>query len=455
MPTSTSPTVSQRSADLYDVIVVGGGFAGVTAAVELCATKRVLLLEASDRLGGRARTVPVGDGVKADVGAHYFGVKHRRVSALVRRLGLEHEVIDYVKSFGPDPAAVSDFAAGRSVYRVSDTYFSIQGIDARAPWGEQARFLTALYAVTALCHAVDGRRPERSLFATSLDAVTYEDLVDRLDPPGWFRELMIAGAEGVWSQRGDRMSLLYFLWYLKNNGGFSDIFNDPRFTEGREVKTTRATLGLAMALGTDEGPGPLHGARWALGLLRDRRANAVDPKVPFIDLGLAAKGRVLDRWRSDHPWMHSLPLPAMRDFRALAAHGALGDEWVPSVVPVQVVRLGPLAVVALPCEPSVVAGRRPRATALRAMGEGAREVVVNGYANAYCSYLVTAEEYGAQSYEGGCTLFGPWTLALYQTEVAALAAAVAKDDVDVGCGAEPPPTDLRQLGLGRYRPRLG
>ena len=41
-------------AERYDVIVVGGGFAGVTAARE-CALRgrRTLLLEARDRLGGR------------------------------------------------------------------------------------------------------------------------------------------------------------------------------------------------------------------------------------------------------------------------------------------------------------------------------------------------------------------------------------------------------------------
>ena len=40
--------------DRYDVVVIGGGFAGVTAARESALRGRsVLLLEARDRLGGR------------------------------------------------------------------------------------------------------------------------------------------------------------------------------------------------------------------------------------------------------------------------------------------------------------------------------------------------------------------------------------------------------------------
>ncbi|MDX6523888.1 MAG: hypothetical protein QOI17_1401, partial [Gaiellales bacterium] len=44
---------------MVDVVVVGGGFAGVTAAREAAlAGRSVLLLEARDRLGGRTWTAP-------------------------------------------------------------------------------------------------------------------------------------------------------------------------------------------------------------------------------------------------------------------------------------------------------------------------------------------------------------------------------------------------------------
>ncbi|VVC91309.1 unnamed protein product [Leptidea sinapis] len=47
----------------YDTIVVGLGSAGTTAASTLAkAGRRVLALEAQDRIGGRVKTVKCGDG---------------------------------------------------------------------------------------------------------------------------------------------------------------------------------------------------------------------------------------------------------------------------------------------------------------------------------------------------------------------------------------------------------
>ncbi|XP_041983996.1 lysine-specific histone demethylase 1A-like [Aricia agestis] len=64
----------------YDTIVVGLGSSGVTAATTLAkAGRRVLGLEADDRIGGRVKTVPFGDGV-VEVGAEWIhGIVNSRV----------------------------------------------------------------------------------------------------------------------------------------------------------------------------------------------------------------------------------------------------------------------------------------------------------------------------------------------------------------------------------------
>ncbi|KOB75329.1 putative amine oxidase [Operophtera brumata] len=55
----------------YDTIVVGMGPSGTMAATTLAkAGKRVLALEAQDRIGGRVRTVPFGDGI-VELGAEW------------------------------------------------------------------------------------------------------------------------------------------------------------------------------------------------------------------------------------------------------------------------------------------------------------------------------------------------------------------------------------------------
>jgi monoamine oxidase len=69
-----SETASAESSIRYDVIVIGGGLAGLTAARDLRhAGKSVLVLEARDRLGGRTwyREFP-GTGQKVEIGGTWF-----------------------------------------------------------------------------------------------------------------------------------------------------------------------------------------------------------------------------------------------------------------------------------------------------------------------------------------------------------------------------------------------
>ncbi len=73
----------------YDVVVVGGGFAGVTAARELeQAGHRTVLLEARDRLGGRTWTSSFA-GRQVELGGTWLHWHQPHVWAEIRRYGLD------------------------------------------------------------------------------------------------------------------------------------------------------------------------------------------------------------------------------------------------------------------------------------------------------------------------------------------------------------------------------
>jgi neutral ceramidase len=116
------------------------------------------------------------------------------------------------------------------------------------------------------------------------------------------------------------------------------------------------------------------------------------------------------------------------------------------IQPMTLARIGQLAIVAVPSEVTTMAGRRLRNTVAEILGDDVKHVVIAGYSNSYAGYVTTKEEYDTQNYEGGHTLFGPWTLAAYQQEFARMAEAM-RDGKPVDQG--PMPTDLRDKVTGR------
>jgi oxygen-dependent protoporphyrinogen oxidase len=71
----------------YDVVIVGGGIAGLAAAWRL-RHRDVLLLEGEDRLGGRMRSEPCGE-YWLNYGAHLFPAPGSVVDGMARDCGLE------------------------------------------------------------------------------------------------------------------------------------------------------------------------------------------------------------------------------------------------------------------------------------------------------------------------------------------------------------------------------
>lgn len=75
--------------DEVDVIVVGAGLAGLVAARHLGrAGKRVAVLEARDRVGGRTLNQELGEGKVVEAGGQWIGPTQDRLAALAAELGV-------------------------------------------------------------------------------------------------------------------------------------------------------------------------------------------------------------------------------------------------------------------------------------------------------------------------------------------------------------------------------
>jgi monoamine oxidase len=123
---ATATTVPARGAAAgeVDVVVVGAGLAGLTAARELAAAGHsVVVLEARDRVGGRTLNHELGDGRVVETGGQFIGPTQDHIAALADQLGvdtfptyIEGENVyyadgirrTYTGDLPPDPLALPD-----------------------------------------------------------------------------------------------------------------------------------------------------------------------------------------------------------------------------------------------------------------------------------------------------------------------------------------------------------
>ena len=126
----------------------------------------------------------------------------------------------------------------------------------------------------------------------------------------------------------------------------------------------------------------------------------------------------------------------------------------PNVLPITALRLGDRLLVTIPGEMTVTMGQRVRAAVLQAASSlPIKRIVIDGLTNEYMQYFTTPEEYEAQHYEGGSTIWGEYQsyaildgLVKLTSDLAAGHDAPtpfnddARNGVTTGAGAAPFPT---------------
>jgi neutral ceramidase len=122
---------------------------------------------------------------------------------------------------------------------------------------------------------------------------------------------------------------------------------------------------------------------------------------------------------------------------------------LPRYAQLTVLRIGNRLIGTIPGEVTTTAGSRMQAgmrAAAREAGVAVDTAMILGLANGYINYVTTAEEYAAQYYEGGSTLYGPGEAAMLGRTLAELARTLSSGDAL-------PLTNGRPLDLRPGRPR--
>jgi neutral ceramidase len=116
------------------------------------------------------------------------------------------------------------------------------------------------------------------------------------------------------------------------------------------------------------------------------------------------------------------------------AANALVGKGLPREAQLLLARVGSRLLAGVPAEVTTTAARRMQSAMLEAVpaDRGVSDAVVVGLANGFMQYVTTAEEYGAQFYEGGSTIYGPGEADMLARRLAALAAGLSAGDVLTG-----------------------
>lgn len=214
-----------------EVIIVGAGLAGLTAAMELQKHQvPFVVLEARDRVGGRIYS-RIEDGVAIDFGAQWISRKQPRVNAMMRKFGL---------------SAIPTFSEGL-------TYYELLGRKRRTASSVPPVPLPALFdsfrlrrSVKRMCSRIDVSAPWHSPEAPNLDAQTVHTWLDQ----GMFTKQGKAYcrnvAEEVLCGELSEISMLDLLWSLASYGGPDGILRaeDGWLPEGAQALPERMAASL-------------------------------------------------------------------------------------------------------------------------------------------------------------------------------------------------------------------
>ncbi|OBF29406.1 monooxygenase [Mycobacterium sp. ACS1612] len=224
-----------------DVVVIGAGFAGLSAARDLAQLGYdVVVLEGRDRVGGRSSTATIA-GAPVDLGGTFVGPTQDAVIALAKELGCE---------------MVRTHSRGKNLIRWRGKVRSYRSTTPKLSIIELLDVSRIQWRFERVSRRVPVHEPWTSSIAEIADSKTLDEWLRYVHAGASTRDLMAIMARATWGCEPEEVSLLHAIRYVKAAGGLGRMLDveggaqQDRFPAGTQQIALRMAeqLGDAVAL---------------------------------------------------------------------------------------------------------------------------------------------------------------------------------------------------------------
>jgi monoamine oxidase len=216
----------------FDFIVIGAGYAGLTATRQLLkAEKSVKLLEARERVGGRVHTQQF-EGFYLDMGGTWVGPTQDKIYELIREFGI---------------STFPTYDEGKSTLIMNGKSKNYKGLIPPLPIPSLLSLDGAIKKLTKLSKSVNLQEPWETPEAMKWDSMTLQTWMDKQMSFDTAKNLFKIAVETIWAAHPNEISMLHALFYTKSGTDLDTLMNIKGGAQEERILGGAMSVALKMA----------------------------------------------------------------------------------------------------------------------------------------------------------------------------------------------------------------